>query len=152
MFLNEIKRRFQAAYGATAENALPYAMNAEFSRVLANEMKHYSESHDVDTISRVHGELDELKDIMVKNIGEKRFKYMCSSMNVFRVYISLFNFFPVGTFTDNKSNKLGKHSILFLRYTRFLIISSFVFISVFNAFYFFTEGLALRHLSAKIKA
>lgn len=71
MFLNEIKRRFQAAYGATAENALPYAMNAEFSRVLANEMKHYSESHDVDTISRVHGELDELKDIMVKNIGEK---------------------------------------------------------------------------------
>lgn len=46
-----------------------YAMNSEFSRVLANEMKHYTESHDVDTISRVHGELDELKNIMVKNIG-----------------------------------------------------------------------------------
>jgi vesicle-associated membrane protein 7 len=30
--------------------------------------KHYSESRDVDTISRVHGELDELKDIMVRNI------------------------------------------------------------------------------------
>lgn len=44
-------------------------MNSEFSRVLANEMKHYSESQDVDAISRVHGELDELKDIMVKNIG-----------------------------------------------------------------------------------
>jgi vesicle-associated membrane protein 7 len=45
-------------------------MNSEFARVLANEMKHYSDSHDVDTISRVHGELDELKNIMVKNIGK----------------------------------------------------------------------------------
>lgn len=69
LFLNEIKRRFQSSYGSSVETALAYAMNSEFSRVLANEMKHYSESRDVDTISRVHGELDELKDIMVKNIG-----------------------------------------------------------------------------------
>lgn len=41
----------------------------EFARVLANEMKHYSESHDLDTISKVHSELDELKNIMVQNIG-----------------------------------------------------------------------------------
>lgn len=33
-------------------------------------MKHYSESREVDAISRVHGQIDELKDIMVKNIGE----------------------------------------------------------------------------------
>lgn len=45
-------------------------MHSEFSKVLANEMKHYSESRDVDTIAKVHGELDELKDIMVQNIGE----------------------------------------------------------------------------------
>ncbi|RZC38539.1 vesicle-associated membrane protein 7 [Asbolus verrucosus] len=68
LFLNEVKRRFRSSYGETADNAIAYAMNSEFSRVLANEMKHYSESHDVDTISRVHGELDELKNIMVKNI------------------------------------------------------------------------------------
>ncbi|KAF9408779.1 hypothetical protein HW555_011654 [Spodoptera exigua] len=43
-------------------------MNGEFARVLATEMKHYSDSKDLDTISRVHGELDELKNIMVKNI------------------------------------------------------------------------------------
>lgn len=48
---------------------MAYSMNSEFGRILANEMKHYSESHDLDTISKVHGELDELKDIMVKNIG-----------------------------------------------------------------------------------
>lgn len=69
LFLNEIKRRFQASYASSAEHAIAYAMNSEFARVLANEMKHYSESHDVDTISKVHGELDELKNIMVKNIG-----------------------------------------------------------------------------------
>ncbi|XP_015522899.1 vesicle-associated membrane protein 7 isoform X2 [Neodiprion pinetum] len=68
LYLNEIKRRFEAAYGHGAQTALAYAMNSEFSRVLANEMKHYSESTDIDTLSKVHGELDELKDIMVKNI------------------------------------------------------------------------------------
>lgn len=31
-------------------------------------MKHYSESREVDAISQVHGQIDELKDIMVKNI------------------------------------------------------------------------------------
>ncbi|XP_060532297.1 vesicle-associated membrane protein 7 [Cylas formicarius] len=68
LFLNEIKRRFQSQYGASASSAIGYAMNADFAKVLANEMKHYSESHDVDTISKVHSELDELKNIMVKNI------------------------------------------------------------------------------------
>ena len=38
--------------------------------ILYQLQKHYSESRDIDTISRVHGELDELKNIMVKNIGE----------------------------------------------------------------------------------
>ncbi|KAL2727350.1 vesicle-associated membrane protein 7-like [Vespula squamosa] len=68
LFLNEIKRRFLTVYGAGAQTAVAYAMNTEFGRVLANEMKHYSESKDIDTISKVHGELGELKDIMVKNI------------------------------------------------------------------------------------
>ncbi|CAG9791864.1 unnamed protein product [Diatraea saccharalis] len=68
LFLNEIKRRFIAVFGDTAQTAIPYAMNSEFARVLATEMKHYSESRDLDTISRVHGELDELKNIMIKNV------------------------------------------------------------------------------------
>ena len=38
LYLNEIKRRFQATYGEGALTALPYAMNTEFSSVLANEM------------------------------------------------------------------------------------------------------------------
>lgn len=55
-------------YGPNVQTAIAYAMNSEFSKILATEMKHYSESHDVDTIAKVHSELDELKNIMVKNI------------------------------------------------------------------------------------
>ncbi|XP_066589200.1 vesicle-associated membrane protein 7 [Prorops nasuta] len=68
LYLNEIKRRFLATYEHGAHTAVAYAMNIEFGRVLANEMKHYSESTDIDRLSKVHGELDELKDIMVRNI------------------------------------------------------------------------------------
>ncbi|XP_031622849.1 vesicle-associated membrane protein 7 [Contarinia nasturtii] len=68
MFLNEIKRRFLMQYGLQAATAISYAMNTEFSPILAYEMKHYSESNEFDAISRVHGQIDELKDIMVKNI------------------------------------------------------------------------------------
>lgn len=70
LFLNEIKRRFLLLYGLQAATAIAYAMNTEFSGVLASEMKHYTESRDVDAISKVNGQLEELKDIMVKNIGE----------------------------------------------------------------------------------
>ncbi|XP_013774576.1 vesicle-associated membrane protein 7-like [Limulus polyphemus] len=67
-FLNEIRQRFKTTYGARAQTALPYAMNSEFSRALANQMKYYSDSRDVDTVSKVQGELDDLKNIMIKNI------------------------------------------------------------------------------------
>ncbi|XP_029036195.1 vesicle-associated membrane protein 7 [Osmia bicornis bicornis] len=69
LYLTEIKRRFIAVYDQGAQTAVAYAMNSDFARVLANEMKYYSESNqDIDVLSKVHGELDELKDIMVKNI------------------------------------------------------------------------------------
>ncbi|XP_070553893.1 vesicle-associated membrane protein 7-like [Ptychodera flava] len=68
LYLQEIKRRFITMYGTRAQTALPYAMNSEFSRVLQTQMKHYSESTDVDNVSKVQGEIDELKGIMVKNI------------------------------------------------------------------------------------
>ncbi|XP_054723038.1 vesicle-associated membrane protein 7-like, partial [Uloborus diversus] len=67
-FLNDIKRRFQNCYGSRALTALPYAMNSEFSRVLASQMKHYSDNPDVNKIARAQGALDELKEVMVQNI------------------------------------------------------------------------------------
>jgi len=68
IYLSEIKKKFLTTYGLTAATALPYAMNTEFSRVIANEMKSCNESREYDSITRVHGQIDELKDIMVKNI------------------------------------------------------------------------------------
>nr|2VX8_A Chain A, NUCLEOPORIN-LIKE PROTEIN RIP, VESICLE-ASSOCIATED MEMBRANE PROTEIN 7 [Homo sapiens]2VX8_B Chain B, NUCLEOPORIN-LIKE PROTEIN RIP, VESICLE-ASSOCIATED MEMBRANE PROTEIN 7 [Homo sapiens]2VX8_C Chain C, NUCLEOPORIN-LIKE PROTEIN RIP, VESICLE-ASSOCIATED MEMBRANE PROTEIN 7 [Homo sapiens]2VX8_D Chain D, NUCLEOPORIN-LIKE PROTEIN RIP, VESICLE-ASSOCIATED MEMBRANE PROTEIN 7 [Homo sapiens] len=44
-FLNEVKKRFQTTYGSRAQTALPYAMNSEFSSVLAAQLKHHSENH-----------------------------------------------------------------------------------------------------------
>ncbi|XP_057367101.1 vesicle-associated membrane protein 7-like isoform X2 [Daphnia carinata] len=68
LFLNEIKKKFTYTFGEHAYSALPYAMNMEFSKTLAGLMKHFSESRDIDTVSQVQGDLDDLKDIMVKNI------------------------------------------------------------------------------------
>jgi len=96
-FLNEIKQRFQAIYGHRAKNAIAYAMNSEFAPILASEMKRFSSPNESDALSKVHGELDELKDIMVRNIdnvalrGEKlellvnKTENLCSQSMNFRV-------------------------------------------------------------------
>ncbi|XP_071546974.1 vesicle-associated membrane protein 7 [Panulirus ornatus] len=68
LFLEDIRQRFHATYGARIHTALPYAMNSEFAQVLASQMKHYTESRDIDKISRLQGEVSDVKDILVKNI------------------------------------------------------------------------------------
>lgn len=68
LFLTEIKNRFIELYGLTIAVAIAYGMNTEFSKILSAQMKTYNEARNMDTISRVHGQIDELKDIMVKNI------------------------------------------------------------------------------------
>lgn len=70
MFLSDIKRKFLLQFGGTVTTAIAYGMNSEYSPILAAEMKRYSQATDDDPISQVHGQLDELKDIMVKNIDE----------------------------------------------------------------------------------
>ncbi|MEE6496361.1 hypothetical protein FKM82_002323 [Ascaphus truei] len=67
-FLNEIKKRFQTTYGSRAQTALPYAMNSEFSSVLAAQLKHHSENKSVDRVVETQTQVDELKGIMVRNI------------------------------------------------------------------------------------
>ncbi|KAG8144479.1 hypothetical protein E2320_012986 [Naja naja] len=67
-FLNEIKKRFQTTYGSRAQTALPYAMNSEFSSVLAAQLKYHSENKGPDQIVESQAQVDELKGIMVRNI------------------------------------------------------------------------------------
>ena len=70
LFLHEIKKRFETMYGVRAQSAIAYAMNGEFAPIMRAQISVFGEGRDIDSISRVHGELDELKEIMVKNIGE----------------------------------------------------------------------------------
>uniref|UniRef100_D3TLF4 Vesicle-associated membrane protein 7 n=2 Tax=Glossina TaxID=44049 RepID=D3TLF4_GLOMM len=72
LFLTDIKQKFIQTYGLQVATALAFAMNTEFSKTLANQMNFFSQSREVDAISKVHGQIDELKDIMVKNIDNLR--------------------------------------------------------------------------------
>ncbi|EDW09857.1 vesicle-associated membrane protein 7 [Drosophila mojavensis] len=72
LFLADIKQKFIHTYGLQVATAIAYAMNTEFSKVLSQQMVYFSQSREVDTISRVHGQIDELKDIMIKNIDSLR--------------------------------------------------------------------------------
>jgi len=68
-FLNDIKERFQNTYGQRAQNALPFAMNSDFSIVLATQMKAYLEKNPSEQkVQRMQGEVEDLKSIMVRNI------------------------------------------------------------------------------------
>lgn len=85
LFLTEIKRRFLMQYGLQAATAIAYAMNTEFSPILAYEMKHYNESttDEFDKISRINGQINEMKDIMVKNIGKASLTFHCFAYYLF---------------------------------------------------------------------
>lgn len=78
LFLGDIKQDFNATYGLQIATAISYGMNTEFSRVLKQKMHHFSTSMDIDAITRIHGQIDELKDIMVKNIG----KFLISDLKI----------------------------------------------------------------------
>jgi len=69
-FLSEIQRRFEMQYGSRSLTALPFAMNSEFSKILAAQIRRYISDTpvEVDKIDCVQGQVDKLKGIMVKNI------------------------------------------------------------------------------------
>jgi len=68
-YLNEIKKRFTKTYQSRVDTALPFAMQSEFSRVMASEMRRFSNpSSKNDNMQRVEEEINDLKGIMVNNI------------------------------------------------------------------------------------
>jgi len=68
LFLFDIKKKFISTFGLQIATAIAYAMNTEFSKVLAQQMSYFSHTNEIDNISRIHGQIDEIQDIMVKNI------------------------------------------------------------------------------------
>ncbi|KAJ8298441.1 hypothetical protein KUTeg_024972 [Tegillarca granosa] len=58
-------------YGVRAQTALPYAMNSEFSRVIASQMRTLTDNkQQPDQLDKVQNQVDELKGIMVRNIDQ----------------------------------------------------------------------------------
>ncbi|XP_065668924.1 vesicle-associated membrane protein 7-like isoform X1 [Hydra vulgaris] len=70
MFLLEVKKRFTKTYQHRIETALPFAMQSEFSNVLASEMNRFSNSikNDPTQLKNVENQINELKGIMISNI------------------------------------------------------------------------------------
>ena len=67
-FLEDIKRRFTSAYGASARGAQAFTLNAEFGPVLQRQMRFYSSDPSSDDLSRVRNQLDDVKNVMVENV------------------------------------------------------------------------------------
>ncbi|KAG2183735.1 hypothetical protein INT43_006746 [Umbelopsis isabellina] len=69
-FLQDIKEKFLATYDRqSALNAPIYGMN-EFSKVIAKQMEEYSTNPGANKLKQVHGEIEQVKDVMVHNIGK----------------------------------------------------------------------------------
>ena len=69
-FLTEVKDRFQAAYSRDAiAKAIAFGMNQDFSKVLSSQLTYFNTNPDADNFGRLRGQIDEVKDIMVQNIG-----------------------------------------------------------------------------------
>ncbi|CAM0136949.1 unnamed protein product [Umbelopsis sp. WA50703] len=67
-FLQDIKEKFLATYDRqSALNAPIYGMN-EFSKVIAKQMEEYSTNPGANKLKQVHGEIEQVKDVMVHNI------------------------------------------------------------------------------------
>merc|ERR1712059_209629 len=76
-FLDSVTEKFHRQFGARAKTAIAFAMNTEFSLVIASEIKRYNSGsvnsnktgdRDPDKISSLQTEVDQVKNIMVANI------------------------------------------------------------------------------------
>lgn len=56
-FLEDIQQRFVTTYARSIQSAAAYAMNDEFSRVLSQQMDHYSNDPNADRLNRLKGEM-----------------------------------------------------------------------------------------------
>ncbi|KAI4335675.1 hypothetical protein L6164_014302 [Bauhinia variegata] len=69
-FLEDIHQRFVKTYGRSILSAPAYAMNDEFSRVLSQQMDYYSNDPNADRLSRLKGEMSQVRTVMIDNIDK----------------------------------------------------------------------------------
>eukprot|EP00199_Chlamydomonas_sp_CCMP681_P006345 CAMPEP_0119107650 /NCGR_PEP_ID=MMETSP1180-20130426/11522_1 /TAXON_ID=3052 ORGANISM="Chlamydomonas cf sp, Strain CCMP681" /NCGR_SAMPLE_ID=MMETSP1180 /ASSEMBLY_ACC=CAM_ASM_000741 /LENGTH=220 /DNA_ID=CAMNT_0007093167 /DNA_START=11 /DNA_END=673 /DNA_ORIENTATION=+ len=66
-FLEDLRNRFSATYGQASE-AVAYEYNTEFAPIITQRMTFFMTDPSADSITRVKGQLVEVKDIMIENI------------------------------------------------------------------------------------
>ncbi|KAJ6673251.1 hypothetical protein OIU85_012265 [Salix viminalis] len=69
-FLEDIHQRFVKTYGRAIHTASPYAMNEDFSRILSQQMDHYSNDPNADRLNRLQGEMSHVRTVMIDNIDK----------------------------------------------------------------------------------
>ncbi|KAL9377128.1 hypothetical protein Peur_031248 [Populus x canadensis] len=67
-FLEDIHQRFVKTYGRAIHTSAPYAMNEEFSRILSQQMDHFSNDPNADRLNRLQGEMSHVRSVMIDNI------------------------------------------------------------------------------------
>ncbi|KAG6587880.1 vesicle-associated membrane protein 711-like [Cucurbita moschata] len=67
-FLEDIHHRFVKTYARTILSAPAYAMNDEFSRILSQQMDHFSNDPNADRLNRLKGEMSQVRGVMMDNI------------------------------------------------------------------------------------
>jgi len=71
-FLAKIQQRFKKRFAVRAQTATAYSLNTEFSLVIREEMDKCNKptNQNLDKISTMQDDVNQVKDIMVKNIDE----------------------------------------------------------------------------------
>ncbi|TYI76225.1 hypothetical protein E1A91_D06G061600v1 [Gossypium mustelinum] len=67
-FLEDIHKKFVKTFGRAVHSASAYAMNDEFSRVLCQQMDHFSRNPNVDRLNRLKGEMNQVQSVLIDNI------------------------------------------------------------------------------------
>ncbi|XP_057968387.1 vesicle-associated membrane protein 711-like [Malania oleifera] len=70
VFLEDIHQRFVKTYSRAIHLAPAYAMNEEFSRVMSQQMDHYSNDSNADRLNRLKGEMNHVRTVMIDNIDK----------------------------------------------------------------------------------
>jgi len=66
-FLENIKSLFISTYGDRGKTAIAFAFNADFQRVLQQQMDRCNSTKE-DKVARVRDEIDQVKNVMIQNI------------------------------------------------------------------------------------
>jgi len=69
-FLFDINNRFRATFRETVKTAGNLSMNESFSRVIKDRLEFFSNDRNADKITKIKGEVEDAKAIMVQNIDK----------------------------------------------------------------------------------